>query len=67
MSAAGFIHKLASEHRGQGKAEERSRPLHIGRGHFNKQGNLLKKPMLGGHKMSRSFHTSVGIIVYIEA
>ena len=38
---------------GQGETEERGRPLQVGGGRIDKQGNLPTRLVLGGCKMSR--------------
>ena len=46
---------------GKEKTKERGRALQIG-GRFNKQGNLLFSLVLGGNKMSRSWHPLTRIL-----
>ena len=53
--------------RGQGEAEERGSHSRLVGGSFNKQGNLLTRLVLGGHKTSRTPHLPARILqVYRE-
>lgn len=48
-----LVYKLV--HGGQGRTEEADSSRYVG-GRLNKQGNLLRKFVLGSHKTSRSLH-----------
>ena len=60
-------HKLVSYTEGKERRKREADHATLARGSFNKQGNLLTRLILRGHKMSRSLHLPASVLnVYRE-